>query len=344
VKAHVTPDTLFGSKFGKDYDETSTDIIIVGVQKDPIQGSSDEELGTYFPQLYHAPGAIVDYEVVLPELFPGEFIQTSKLIIDKYVDGVRIDTVEREETRPISTNIISFSVLFKNEGTYEARIQLNTNSNRSFVKKARVDVIDTEHICIKVYKIRNNGIPSSPSRETNNYVFGIQNAYGPKKFTQYIPAKLPEASEVGDDFAGVKLNHVIVLHRSGEYDLGDYITNNYYETEIGSNYVVCISKEFGLVEDRQLIMSNISGCTVHSSKYSYIPQNHDLEEICGHGSSIHHYMVDKWDALCVVPELKFGKKIEEVEWEFENVSKINSKPMDANNAAPRTGHGVMASK
>lgn len=328
VEAYVTPDTLFGMQFGTDF-STEEELAIFGVQKNPIGGITNDSLKTYASQLYKAPGAIAEFEVILPEFLGGEFVKCSKIVIDHYVDGELKSVRSKEDTKSIHTNSFIFNILCKEPGDYDVRVQFATNSDRTFIKKTSFSVIDTEHVDIKVYRILNNGQTSTPVGRTNDHVFRMQ-ALGEnmraEKHIKYIPATYPSGSS--QDVKGVRLNHVVILRRIGgaiQIPADSYLYMNYHihEFKTPTEYAVCISKEFDTIENRDAILESVTGYKIHSSRYLYIPQFHHMEELASQEATLEQYTITDQDALCVTADLKFSKYIKDASWEFVNVSKLN---------------------
>lgn len=313
VQAYVTSDTLFGSQFNRDF-ESEGELTIMGVQSTPIGMVNNDSLKTYAAQLYHAPGAIVEFDVKLPTFYNGEFVKSSKLII---VSRTGEPTVKKiEDTHSILTNSFTFSILCQSVGEYEVWVQFVTTSNRVFAKKTSFSVIDPSDIDLKVYRIVNNGSQVSSGR-TNDYFFSIQDSFTPAWSTTYIPYNHSSNSR------GIKLNHIIVLKPTptGSQNLSEYITENYNVYNWDSvNCKVCISKQFGLEENYVAIVDGLTGYEIVSMRSSYVPWFHHMEELVCDPIDFNQYLVDDWDALCVVPSIGFGKHIEGAEWEFINVS------------------------
>ena len=100
-----------------------------------------------------------------------------------------------------------------------------------------------------------------------------------------------------------------------------YIQRNYHTSLKGQTkqYTICISKEFGF----QMNKTQIQSYPIYKESYIFIPEFHHLEEIgldkTG-DEKLDYYIVTDEDALCVVPNIAFGKYISEYEWEFINMS------------------------
>ena len=57
------------------------------------------------------------------------------------------------------------------------------------------------------------------------------------------------------------------------------------------------------------------------NRYTFIPQFHELVPF--NGESINDYIITD-DTLCCIPDIKYGLKIDDYEWEFENISNNTS--------------------
>jgi hypothetical protein len=95
-----------------------------------------------------------------------------------------------------------------------------------------------------------------------------------------------------------------------------------YEGQKNSAYYICISKKYG-VQDQ----INIDKRFIYRDDYIFIPEFHELQEI--KGDKLEDYTISQYDALCVIPELPYGKKIDSFYWEF--INKSTSEVISLNN-------------
>ena len=326
VECFVGPDTLFHTV------TTDTDPVIIGVQhKQPdllvVDGEiKNDVLKTYLTQLFYEVGVVVDFNLFLP-IDKDDFIKHSLISVPKIVNGTT-QRVLRETYKPLGQNI-SFSILFEDEGEYDVRMQFESASGKTFVKRVVFNVIDTNHVGIQVFKVHNIGCPmASFDRKSkawkygiNDYIFSrqVQRLPSGNKFHQYIPAKCVNPYEV--DYDGVCLNHMMILYGDWTHDL--YLYRNYFtmirKTDAGP-YTICISRKFGFRIDAK----EKAKYSIYRESYTFMPEFHKLVELGSErGNKIEdlkYYTITDEDTLCVIPDITFGKCITESEWEFVNMS------------------------
>ena len=312
-KCYVGKDVLFASDISED---------IIGVQRSVPDGPmTDKQKGNYVFHLYNSIGAIIDFNIELP-LMDGDFIEREMLIF-KYND----ECIEKVDYKVIKDNKFSFSILCKYDGDYEARLQFDTASGKTFVKSVKFQVIDTSYGYLKIYKIKNNGstynlFKGKESGYINDYVFKKQEYTGEGlyKFKQYIPA-LTSSND------GVKLNHLLTVEWND--NLASYLSDKYYTAKLTKNdksYIVCVCKTFNEVPEYDVYLKadgryfdyNGGIYRILKEKMIYVPEFHHLEEFDGGKESLYNYIIHDYDALCVIPSIPHSRKIEGIEWEFVN--------------------------
>ena len=271
VECYVTDDTLFGSDFAAEKDT------IVGVSYQPLKsvpanpGERNAILKKYFKQLYRSIGSIVDIHVDIP-LVSGDSIVREDLWFKTYSsensENGEIKDIwkHREEARVIESGSIDFSLLCTCEGDYEVRMQFASRMGKVYNKVIRFSVIDTEHVGIKVYKMKNMQCPVNISsqrasiewdkndegehtlyhpendntvRLTNYNNFNLYPSAELIKYTQCIPAK--NVSPYKSDWDGVCFNHLMILegdamsdyHISRDYFMSLKHVKNYIKNDQG---------------------------------------------------------------------------------------------------------------
>ena len=304
VRCYVGPNTLFGNE----YDGVSSSINIIGVQHNPINGYiTNDQLRDYAEQLYNEIGAVVDFEIIIP-LDEGDFIKCESICFknpDEWVS--KTDNVLIENPK------VKFSILCQKEGSYEVRLQFDTAKGHTFVKVVKFEVVDTRHIGLKLYKVKRNAVLNHGDilkpNPINNYTFNRFEKNDINVHKQYIPAKYS-----GN---GVGLNHLVECSTSQQ---SNSIAANYFEIRRGSaGPYIYISKNFATGNETT---ASFSG--VRRREFVFIPGFHHLEEFgvanSLSGISAEDFTISDSDALCVIPDLSFSKAINNVEWEFINVT------------------------
>jgi hypothetical protein len=240
---------------------------------------------------------------------------------------------------------ISFNLLLTEVGQYTAFVQLDTSQGRSLIKKFNFNIIDTDNCGLKVYRIKSikqlTDFPWSLTNATHDYIFRKQpnttNYYD--KYQQFIPVSANK-----ENGSGVKLNHLLIIqvkdnnrNNLGEesVELSNYLENNYFHRTrtIASSsdpndqiiYHIYISKSFWFEPDKdnyEKIRDKSKNHILYRDDYIFCPEYHYLENI-DDADGDEKYMVHQDEALCVIPDMKFGEYINDYEWEFINVSKVN---------------------
>lgn len=328
INARVGKDTLFGNQYNKTWiDYNSVDII--GVQrKDPYFYTGDNmntQIKTYLAQHFNSIGVIIDFELEIP-LSDGDFIKRSTLTT---LGDQSNNWIVLEDYRIIKNKKISFSLLCTKEKEYNVKFEFFAASGKNYVKNVKFHVIDTQHTCLKLYKVQNIKIPDINNEGSNEYVFGrmLENYYNMNKdqmlYKQYIPAMNvnPHMTSYWN-YNGICLNHMIIFKSNKPLSEDTYIKKNYFTLirEINNNliYTICLSKRFGFEPN----YANFASYKIYREEYIFFPGFHELVEFGTDYSKtgIDKYTITDQDALCVIPELSYGKLIEEAQWEFVNVS------------------------
>ena len=322
VRCYVGKDTYFGTQWvTKDYFNVSetTDIIPVGVQKEiPNLTNDDDELKTYLSQLYNEIGAIVDFEIRLP-LKNSDEIKRQVVSFSTY-DKIGNPVVQTNESWHMHGPIVRFSVLCPTDGDYSISFQFDALNGRTFTKNVKFKVIDTKQIDIKVYKVVNDRKDHTTWNNTNpinDFISGRQAGITPgQTIKQYIPT----ASSLNSN--GIGLNWLLVFNSRQSQSS---ITGNFIEKPLqiaGNTYYAYLSKKF-TYQGIPRVSESIVNSAIKNA-YIFVPEYHKLIELGSdmvmNRDDIRRYTVTPQDSLCVIPELGFGRYIEEYEWEFINVS------------------------
>jgi hypothetical protein len=268
-------------------------------------------------QRFNDIGCIVDFTLDFP-LLEEEKIKREYIT---YVGGG--EAKSKVDYRVLGSKI-EFSLLLLKEGEYDIRMQFDTTAGRTFTKRVILNVIDTTHTTLKVYRVQNIRSPKEEAFfNINNYIFGRQigkTDTNPTK--QYLSTKLVDPNTYKNwGYTGVCLNHLLIL----EGPTNHYVDVNYFTFELtrgGVRYTICISKRFAF-KPQDIFLEGLS---IYRNDYIFVPEYHKLVELGSERGDrkedIKYYTITDDDTLCVVPELAFGKCIEDIEWEFVNVSSL----------------------
>lgn len=307
VNIQVCTKTLFSSRYDRDYVNES-DLVIVGVEdvvEGPLNNDDIRELGN---QLYSGCGVVARFHVELENMIDEDYVKREELWMRKNGSSNIVHIIDNQV---IKNKDFDFNVLLKEEGEWDLRLRIDTGSGDVYVKRLVFNVLDNHHVKIEVYKIRNNG--GTNVIGSNNRVNRLSENPIHSIYKQYIPCMLSNKN----NWKGICLNHMLVL--KGRVD-DEYLNNWYYISykEVSDEvvYTICISKAFGFIIDDE----EKSKWEVKKEDYIYVPEYHHLEELSG--EKIEDYVIYDSDAICVVPNLNYGKKLEDVQWRFINVSKL----------------------
>ena len=316
LSCRVGSDTMFGNMYNStwtDYDKVE----IVGVQKHEPSIYTDNQLKTYASQYYNHIGAIINFEITIP-LKNNDFIKRSVL---RYV-GDKSNNPCIIEDRKIRDKKIEFSLLCTKAQDYKIVLEFHSVDGEVYVKSINFSVIDTSQSFIKIYKIQNIGDPVLNKHKINEYSFG--RLLGNKNtglFKQYIPCKITDPT-VRVNYEGVCLNHFLIIKNNVPVDKNNYIKDNYFTQVRKINddltYTICLSKRFGFKPNYAKLMQY----DIYREDYVFYPDFHKLIELGSKNKqyNISDYTITDEDAICIIPELSYGKYIKEAQWEFINTS------------------------
>jgi hypothetical protein len=140
-------------------------------------------------------------------------------------------------------------------------------------------------------------------------------------YKQFIPARLANPYRTSDNkYKGVCLNHLLIIE--GHHNDNPYIRDNYFlqnRITADAEYTICLSKLYGFKPDYGKILVK-----TYKDEYVFYPDFHKLVEFgkpeFGKSDTIDSYVITDQDAICIIPELSYGKLIKEAQWEFINTS------------------------
>ena len=333
VQCYVGPETIV----------FKNDTNSVGVQRSMpnIDFSNDQIMRSFVNNIYNNIGAIVDFEILVRDLDKDDKIKREVLYInDEYYTANKM----------IEGNKINFSLLFKSIGTYKLRIQLDSIYGKTYTKELSIKIADSYDACINIYKlVRKNNINKNTLRITeeslNDYKspindlltlsdFGLTifNNTNTEFFKQYIPVY------VNNEPNKVCLNHILILEESLiGFDTKEAVSwlrsegyNIYYKDCIVGNlktgtYYICINSKFG-DNSCSTILPKLYNVKIIRDDLVFIPEYFNLIEL--DNKSLNNCTIKQDDFLCIIPNIKTSKKINEheYEWEFINESLSENDP------------------
>lgn len=327
VECYVGPDTMFGAEYNDD--------VMVGVQKtmpeipglpeEPEEPEESEiikfndDLRKYVSQLYKEIGSIVDFKFTIPD--KDAQIKRETLVFKTW-DGSEW-VYKSMIKQKLLNNEIEFSLLCPIEGEYEIRLMLECTNNKVYTKRVKFNVLDTEHTSIDVYRIRNYGTLDDcylgQYCKLNEYTKSRR--FGSGLNIQYVPAYTGQPYVDGQFVhKGVCLNHLLI-YKNCDNATDAYLKQNYFllkRPTTAGDYLICVSKQYGFrpeFDSKSPLRNNI-----YRNDYIFVPEFHTLVPLVEDERNINDYKVTDTDALCVVPNLPYGKSIQESDWEFVNTS------------------------
>lgn len=370
VQCYVGPNTLFGSdpEITTDPEITGSnaknDTVIVGVQRETVTDSliSNDAAKKFLTQYYNEIGSIIDFDINIP-LISGDKIKRSVLVFKTYrKENAQYKSFYKTniEHKILNSNV-QFSLLCPIEGEYEVRLQFDTIAGNIYTKRVKFNVIDTSNIGLGIYRIHNKPFVTKddllkPS-QLNDYIFNRRvqiNSTG-KPIIQYLPASIDNPQYY--NIKGICLNHLLIIKNSNMKVLTDsdleILNQNYFHLQKnvitnGSKatdsyiYEIYISKKFGFRPLNDKNMSAVYGKIknenynyIFKEDYIFIPEFHQLVPLDYNNldkqEDLEYYTITKTDAVCVIPELSYGRSIEGFDWEFINASRPLDKPIQLKN-------------
>ena len=339
VSCQVGPETLFGLS----YEEFQKCPIMIGVQNSSVSKlTTDDDWRMFVSQMYNDIGAIVDFDIQIP-LNDDDKIKREVLVFKTFVkDHWENRTIVDHK---ILNNNINFQLFCPIEGEYEVKLQFDSMNGKTFTKYIRFNVIDTSHVSLNVYKIHNNGTTMKFSlgekSKLNDYIFANREKNSNETYIQYIPSKIANPNKKNDkNWKGICLNHLIIISEN----IFNEILNDEYKTILKTfyfllkrntpdKYIVCVSRDFGYNANNYIFKDVYDKIKpyIYKEDYIFVREFHKLVPIdvdrMDREEDIKYYTVTDEDALCVIPELAYGKVIDSYDWEFINMSDPRMEPI-----------------
>lgn len=358
VRAQITKNTRFGVKY--DPDNKPNELSYFGVDFFPSVGMVDENsIKTFSQQYYTGPGAIIPFELHIPNQDAHDFIKQT--IVDVRVGNdpeKRSVFFDRINSTPISENStayefkMNFNVLLKEANSYVIKFTFITGSSKTITRLVKFVVEDADNININVYKVKSKDDQSGFTYDDffdttcGKYIYSIQSGQPDKPYHyHYLPCIDPENTNYSS-YKGIKLNRTIVfdVKQSSKEDINairqkmqdDYLEFNkkkvdttkpvYTTIDDKINYLIFVSKRFYAVAPAR---DDLKQYKVIRDDLVFYPQFHELELI--KGDSIDDYMINDYDAICCAAEIntvngvetfKYGHQLSKrgLEWHFINAS------------------------
>lgn len=343
VSFQVGPDTLFGQK-----DINSTNDII-GVQITPVDKlSTNEDWKQFSKQYYNEIGSIINFSIQLP-LNKDDMIKREVLVFKSKNNKGGWDSKNIIEYKILESNI-SFDLFCPCEGEYEVKLQFDSIGGNVYTKVVKFSVIDTNSTTINIYKIQNKQLLNDNDIELLNKPHKLNEfslsrrsvEYNQESliYKQYIPAFNKNIYSDQFKWTGVALNHLLILKTTDEYVINvinsQTLNRFYFVITKNNKYAICISKIFGFKPSDNVSMLKIYNdisSYIYREDYIFMPEFHKLVSLSNDKSGVENikdYTVTDEDTLCVMPNLSYGKHIEEYDWEFINMSRPWEEPIKLN--------------
>lgn len=330
VSCQVNKNTPMSSQW-RDQEEYS-DMYIIGVDENVDTVNDGNEAKTFYSQIYNGPGVLVPIELSF-KLNSMDFIKNEKVtfIHDKKDDW---DTFVLNKVYKSSRDgkcHINFKLLCTKEKQYDIRLQLESASGRILTKRIQFNVIDTFNPSLNIYKLTNIKEPRLELLYNNSILL---NAIMRQKDTRpFINAPIDdEGNSIFPELPiytqylqssnnGAKFNHMIITKNNNSEQINLYLETYYFKLELGKKIdgveaIIYISKEY--VGDTNLVeKTKQMGIRYTHNKNIFVPQFHEILQFGG--DNINDYIITD-ETLCCIPNIRYGYKINNWEWVFENAS------------------------
>lgn len=338
VSCQVGPETLFGLS----YEEFQQYPVMIGVQNSSVSKlTTNDDWKMFASQMYDDIGSVVDFNIQIPlhneDKIKREVLVYKTFIKDHWENRTVVDY-------KILDGNINFQLFCPIEGEYEVKLQFDSMGGKTFTKHVRFNVIDTQHVSLNVYKIYNKkstiNLLLGSENNLNDYIFSGREKISNETYIQYIPAKIANPEKNDKDWKGVCLNHMIIIDENilnSYFNNDDWlILNRFYfliRKKLPTNYIICVSREFGFDTNKYEFNATYNKIKsfAYRDEYIFVREFHELVPIdiekLDRKEHINFYTVTDEDALCVIPELAYGKVIDSYDWEFINVSNPRMKPI-----------------
>lgn len=314
----------------------------IGVQRTIPNDSLTDKNIDFVNNMYNGIGLIIDFNFDIP-LKNEDKIKKGIL----YIKNITKNEEEYFESYKLVDNIINISLLFKEIGDYELCFQFNSIDGNIYTKKITFKIDDYYDAYINLYRLvqkTNIGLYTLNFTENaydnykqsdDNYKqsdndlikmteFGLSLSTQNENefFKQYIPVH--PSTDISF------LNHVFIIHSSKELyksdfqNLGNYNVYCRVHEKGVSYYYICICNKFG--QDLRGNFKMPKNTTIIREDFIFIPEYYNLKpfEI----DSLSDCTLNQNEFLCVIPNIKTSKKIndKEYEWVFINESLSNNDP------------------
>lgn len=334
VSCQVGPNTFFGSDLDKENTENIDHIDIYGVEDSIYNIKSENDLKTFYGQLFTGVGAIVPFECEF-ELGDDDYVTESTLIYNNVVRK-HTDIIYPSGGPGSKLFNIKFKLLFQSRGEYNISIQFKTAASKLYTKSIKINIIDIANMDIKVYRVKpyillsDDYINMFDHKNPTTHMFrrtkcNEKECTNPSDLpfgdccSKYIIQHVPTSSVQYN--SGICLNNVLILHGNHK---NDYILNSYYhilfkQVDELTCYTICISKQFWL--DPKIQIANFEkkyNRYIYRNDYGFFPEFHYIEEL--NYDNLDNCTMEDTETFVVIPELPYGLKINDWTWEFKNVS------------------------
>lgn len=345
VSVQATTSTPFASIYP--ISSTPYNFNELGVDEFPSEGIVNaNNINTFAANYYTGPGVIIPVKMTIPNQSHNDFV---KYTVVDYNNGLLnennkfyfYDIFRADNNGNINVNL---NLVAKFAGNYAILFTFVLASGKTITRKITFTVEDTENLNINIYKIQakadNIGFTYDDFKKDScsKYLIRTQGyGYNPsnKPYTQYLPYMTPNHPDYGK-YNGIKLNRTIVIDlkndTSHEYSdeeiavidgiMDDYLKFTKCDENDSLTYLIYVSKHFYADMPEGIAQYNII-----RNDLGFYPQFHELTRM--HGDSIDAYTISQYDAICCAAEINDGKTIKDfkyghilnnVEWEFTNVT------------------------
>ena len=316
VKCQVGPDTMFGNRWQPGLEYEDMDIFGVDDVAEFSYVSDTEEiiekdLKQFYSQIFRGVGAIINVECDV-DLDTNDFIIESKLLMD----GLQLTSNKINKD-----GHVKFNILFQTEGSHTITLQFRTAGANIYSRTFTINIVDVSGMRLKVCKVNHYLSPefknqSSSTLPINMYQFSRCRVNG-----DYLPV-VRYLYTVSGKSDGIALNNILVLrgdHRN-DINLKNLYFIEYKQTE-NEFYTICVCKRFWVAPENYSFFEKLKPY-VYRNDYGFFPEFHYLKEL--YSDDENDYFIKDGDAIAIVPELPLGLVIDEMDWEFFNVTENRS--------------------
>lgn len=311
------------TQLSSDYTMTNN---IIGVDDVIDTIKDDNDLKNFYNYIYNGVGCIVPVSLSF-NLNNRDFIKNQSITFIHDNDNDWKTYKQYKIYRPNRSGKVNidFKLLCTKEKEYDIRLSFEAASGEMFTKNIKFNTVSNYIPTLNIYKIVAKNNPTLEDLYTKPLLYNSISRQPIQKYSNTL--ELPHYTQyLTSSKESLKLNHMLVVTDDNSQQIKLYLDTYYYSLDLGKNIdgkhtTIYISKNYKDDSVDLVMKSKLMNIKYIQNRYTFIPQFHELVPF--NGESINDYIITD-DTLCCIPDIKYGLKIDDYEWEFENISNNTS--------------------